>query len=95
LAYLNERRGMFGRIDGPLFRSASHRNYGRPLGPSTWSKTAEASVQVPGAVRPARRRRGRSARRRARSGRPTEPPTDHKIIPWRVYGHLGWTPSHF
>ncbi|MGW0375232.1 hypothetical protein ACWDZW_41520 [Streptomyces coeruleorubidus] len=49
MAYLNERSGMFGRIDGPLFRSASNRNYGKPLGPSTWSKTVEgiAAGRVP------------------------------------------------
>ncbi|MFD5751484.1 tyrosine-type recombinase/integrase [Streptomyces sp. NPDC127033] len=41
VAYLNERRAMFGRIHGPLFRSASNRNYGAPLGPSSWSKAVE------------------------------------------------------
>ncbi|WP_405803675.1 tyrosine-type recombinase/integrase [Streptomyces sp. NBC_00210] len=51
LAYLNERRGMFGRIDGPLFRSASNRNYGKPLGPSTWSKTVEGIARRAGAAR--------------------------------------------
>ncbi|MER5223906.1 tyrosine-type recombinase/integrase [Streptomyces flaveus] len=51
LAYLNERRGMFGRIDGPLFRSASNRNYGKPLGPSTWSKTVEGIARRAGAER--------------------------------------------
>ncbi|MCX4672428.1 site-specific integrase [Streptomyces sp. NBC_01381] len=34
VAYLTERRTMFGRIDGPLLRSVSNRNYGAPLGPS-------------------------------------------------------------
>ncbi|WP_316765082.1 tyrosine-type recombinase/integrase [Streptomyces herbicida] len=41
LAYLRERRTLFGRIDGPLFGSTSNRNYGAPLGPSSWSKTVE------------------------------------------------------
>ncbi|MFD7490199.1 tyrosine-type recombinase/integrase [Streptomyces mirabilis] len=51
VAYLNERRGMFGRIDGPLFRSASNRNYGKPLGPSTWSKTVEGIAHRAGVAR--------------------------------------------
>lgn len=51
LAYLNERRGMVGRIDGPLFRSASNHNYGKPLGPSTWSKTVEGLARRAGAAR--------------------------------------------
>lgn len=51
MAYLNERRGMFGRIDGPLFRSASNRNYGKPLGPSTWSKTVEGIAHRAGVAR--------------------------------------------
>lgn len=51
LAYLNERRGMFGRIDGPLFRSASNRNYGKSMGPSTWPKTVEGIARRAGAAR--------------------------------------------
>ncbi|MFE9508645.1 tyrosine-type recombinase/integrase [Streptomyces anthocyanicus] len=51
VAYLNERRSMFGRIGGPLFRSASNRNYGKPLGPSTWSKTIEGIARRAGASR--------------------------------------------
>lgn len=51
VAYLNERRTRFGRIDGPLFRSASNRNYGSPLGPSSWSKTVERIAHKAGASR--------------------------------------------
>lgn len=31
VAHLRERRTLFGRIDGPLLRSASNRNYGAPF----------------------------------------------------------------
>ncbi|QIY75852.1 hypothetical protein HEP84_49595 [Streptomyces sp. RLB1-33] len=41
VAHLRERRTLFGRIDGPLLRSASNRNYGAPFGPSSWSKTVQ------------------------------------------------------
>ncbi|MFE7127584.1 site-specific integrase [Streptomyces sp. NPDC057617] len=41
VAYLRERRTLFGRIDGPLFRSTSNRNCGAPPGASSWSKTVE------------------------------------------------------
>ncbi|MFE2487260.1 tyrosine-type recombinase/integrase [Streptomyces mirabilis] len=51
VAYLNELRGMFGRIDGPLSRSASNRNYGKPLGPSTWSKAVEGIAHRAGVAR--------------------------------------------
>jgi integrase len=51
VAYLNERHGLFGRIDGPLFRAASNRNYGAPLGPSSWSKTVERIACRAGAAR--------------------------------------------
>ncbi|MEV7192034.1 site-specific integrase [Streptomyces sp. NPDC093510] len=51
VAYLNERRSLFGRIDGPLFRAASNRNYGGPLGPSSWSKTVERIARRAGAAR--------------------------------------------
>ncbi|WP_030870449.1 tyrosine-type recombinase/integrase [Streptomyces sp. NRRL S-37] len=51
VAYLAERRTMFGRIDGPLFRSVSNRNYGAPLGPSIWSKTVERIARKAGAAR--------------------------------------------
>ncbi|GGL68070.1 integrase [Streptomyces anthocyanicus] len=51
VAYLSERRTMFGRIDGPLFRSTSNRNHGAPLGPSSWSKTVERIASKAGATR--------------------------------------------
>ena len=38
VAYLRERRAMFGRVDGRLFLSQSRRNRGNPLGLSSWSK---------------------------------------------------------
>ncbi|MEJ8654965.1 site-specific integrase [Streptomyces halotolerans] len=50
VAYLRERRTLFGRIDGPLFRSASNRNYGAPLSPSIWSKTIERVARSAGAA---------------------------------------------
>lgn len=51
VAYLRERRTLFGRIDGPLFRSASNRNCGAPLGASSWSKTVEDIARRAGAAR--------------------------------------------
>lgn len=51
VAYLDERRSLFGCIDGPLFRAASNRNYGGPLGPSSWSKTVERIARRAGAAR--------------------------------------------
>ncbi|MEV6513955.1 site-specific integrase [Streptomyces sp. NPDC051642] len=51
VTYLRERRTLFGRIDGPLFRSVSNRNYGAPLGPSSWSKTVERIARSAGAAR--------------------------------------------
>ncbi|MFG3023850.1 site-specific integrase [Streptomyces sp. NPDC048254] len=50
VAYLRERRTLFGRIDGPLFRSTSNRNCGAPLGASSWSKTVEGSARSAGAT---------------------------------------------
>lgn len=51
VAYLRERRTLFGRIDGPLFRSMSNRNCGAPLGASSWSKTVEGIARRAGAAR--------------------------------------------
>lgn len=51
VAYLRERRTQFGRIDGPLLRSMSNRNYGAPLGSSSWSKTVESIARRAGAAR--------------------------------------------
>ncbi|MEO3795896.1 site-specific integrase [Nonomuraea sp. B10E15] len=42
VAYLAERRGLFGKRDGRLLLSASRRNFGMPLGPSSWSKIVTA-----------------------------------------------------
>lgn len=44
-----ERRTLFGRIDGPLFRSMSNRNWVAPLGASSWSKTVEGIARRAGA----------------------------------------------
>ncbi|WP_442811204.1 tyrosine-type recombinase/integrase [Streptomyces sp. NBC_00481] len=44
-----ERRTLFGRIDGPLFRSTSNRNWVAPLGASSWSKTVEGIARRAGA----------------------------------------------
>ncbi len=41
VAYLRQRRAMFGRADGSLFLSESRRNHGQPLGLSSWSKIVE------------------------------------------------------
>lgn len=38
MAYLQERRRIAGRTGGRLLLSTSRRNYGAPLGPSSWSK---------------------------------------------------------
>jgi integrase len=38
MAYLRERRRIAGRAGGRLLLSTSRRNYGAPLGPSSWSK---------------------------------------------------------
>ncbi|WP_411132597.1 tyrosine-type recombinase/integrase [Streptomyces sp. 030-HV] len=51
VAYLRERRARFGRIDGPLFRSTSNRNYGAPLGASSWSKAVEGIARRAEAAR--------------------------------------------
>lgn len=51
VAYLNERRSMFGRINGALFRSVSNRNFGDPLSLSSWSKTVECIASRAGASR--------------------------------------------
>jgi hypothetical protein len=51
VAYLRERRKLFGRIGGPLFRSTSNRNCGAPLGASSWSKTVESIARRAGADR--------------------------------------------
>lgn len=51
VAYLRERRTLFGRIGGPLFRSTSNRNCGAPLGASSWSKTVESIARRAGAAR--------------------------------------------
>ncbi|AUY53878.1 site-specific integrase [Streptomyces sp. CB01881] len=46
--YLSERRALFGRIDGPLLRSVSRRNYGAGLGLSSWSKIVEGLAEQAG-----------------------------------------------
>lgn len=51
VAYLRERRVLFGRVDGALFRSVSNRNYGRPLGVSSWSKIVEQFAGTAGLTR--------------------------------------------
>jgi integrase len=42
LAYLNERRGMFGRIDGPLFRSDSNREPPATQVGAYWARSGHA-----------------------------------------------------
>lgn len=51
VAYLRERRGAFGRVDGPLFRSVSRRNHGDPIGVWSWSKIIEAAAERAGLAR--------------------------------------------
>jgi site-specific recombinase XerD len=51
VAYLAERRRLFGRTGGALFRSTSNRNFGSPLGLSSWSKSVTAIAERAAAPR--------------------------------------------
>ncbi|MFG2006154.1 tyrosine-type recombinase/integrase [Spirillospora sp. NPDC048911] len=51
MAYLAERRLIAGRVDGRLLLSASRRNFGAPLGASSWSKIVTGIAKTAGVPR--------------------------------------------